>query len=99
MGGGRWSQRDLSAIRLATEQLVAGGEIDNNDPEYYMQREPAAHAAIVPVKGRSEVPSLIQLVYILYSARYRPRGAEAPRRGFAVLVRSPQVKTSEYGNT
>ena len=28
-------------------------EIDNNDPEYYMQREPAAHAAIAPVKGRS----------------------------------------------
>ena len=92
--------RDLSAVSLAIEQLEQGKkEIDNNDPEYYMQREPAAHAAIVPVKGWSEVPSLIQLVYILYSARYRPRGAEAPRRGFAVLVRSPQVKTSEYGNT
>ena len=67
--------RDLSAVSLAIEQLEQGKkEIDNNDPEYYMQREPAAHAAIVPVKGRSEVPSLIQLVYILYSARYRPRG-------------------------
>ena len=67
--------RDLSAVSLAIEQLEQGEkEIDNNDPEYYMQREPAAHAAIVPVKGWSEVPSLIQLVYILYSARYRPRG-------------------------
>ena len=67
--------RDISAVSLAIEQLEQGeNEIDNNDPEYYMQREPAAHAAIVPVKGRSEVPSLIQLVYILYSARYRPRG-------------------------
>ena len=43
-----------------------------------MQREPAAHAAFVPVKGRSEVPSLIQLVYIWYSARYTP---PAPRFG------------------
>ena len=54
-----------------------------------MQRGPAAHAASVPVQGRSEVPSLIQLVYIVYSARLpNPEVHSAPRRGFASPVRS-----------
>ena len=81
--------RDLSAVSLAIEQLEQGKkEIDNNDPEYYMQREPAAHAAIVPVKGRSEVPKFPHPigVHIVQRTVQTPRPV-TPRRGFAALVR------------